>query len=480
MKRTVIAAAVLASAASSAFAFPPNPYLFNVTGVVETVGIFGWVELFGCVSVSSTAGAVIDNTQSVTLSHVSLDPLYQSYTKGKVTTSVNNTYSSVTDTGGAFFTGGESQSLSESESIHSHSSTTTNSNAWVVEGEYYNANAKQTSSLNASANAHQSANSGGSAFIAGGAGYAAGTYNAANVTAYAIPLPFGFTAGTSTSTASAGYIVGAAGAIWGENTYANQSASLHEHESQTASLTESEFGAAFEASHSSTSTSASSSESLHEHESASLTAYALWAFSNTLSSINVSTTGSVTQYINTEVASTLTATTGAGAATGVTGNLGVNIAEGVDNAQSNDVALASVDVGNVFGNAQIFSNQTSSGTARINDFHLNASIGDGSLAAVSGNVGVNVASGVGNVQNNSLAGSVTTVDPTMAKTVAMVATDDNTQMASAQISGRFDGTAELGAGTLVGATGNIGVNIAGGAGNLQHNGLAIAALNNGH
>ncbi|MGN4077954.1 cell wall anchor protein, partial [Burkholderia gladioli] len=76
--------------------------------------------------------------------------------------------------------------------------------------------------------------------------------------------------------------------------------------------------------------------------------------------------------------------------------------------------------------------------------------------------------------------SMTTANAAQASTVAMLATDDNTQVAGAAINGRFVGTAMLGANTLTGATGNIGVNIAGGAGNLQHNGLAIAALNSGH
>jgi hypothetical protein len=201
---------------------------------------------------------------------------------------------------------------------------------------------------------------------------------------------------------------------------------------------------------------------------------------DTLTTTDVKTTGSVTQYYDTRVAGTLTATTGAGAASGVSGNLGINIAEGIDNAQSNDTSLASVDVGNVFGNAQIFNKQSSAGSAKINNFNLNASIGDNSLQNVSGNVGVNVASGIGNVQNNSLAGAVTTTSPGAAKTTAMVATDENSQSASMSVKGQFQGTATLGAGALAGATGNIGVNIAGGAGNLQHNGLAIAALNSGH
>jgi hypothetical protein len=201
---------------------------------------------------------------------------------------------------------------------------------------------------------------------------------------------------------------------------------------------------------------------------------------DTLSTVDHKTTGSVTQYIDTQAPSTLNAGTGNNAASGVSGNLGVNVAQGISNAQSNDVALASVDIGNVFGNAQIFNTQSSAGKAKINNVNMNASVGDGSLSGVTGNVGVNVASGVGNVQNNSLAGAVTTTNAGTAMTTAMVATDDNAQSATMSVQGKFQGTAMLGANTLAGASGNIGVNIAGGAGNLQHNGMAIAALRNGH
>jgi hypothetical protein len=186
----------------------------------------------------------------------------------------------------------------------------------------------------------------------------------------------------------------------------------------------------------------------------------------------------VTDYTNTQKPGDLTATTGAGAGNGSAGNIGINVAEGVDNAQSNDASLASVDTGNVFGNAQIFSSQSSGGTATVNNFMLNASLGDGSLSNVSGNLGVNIAAGVANVQNNSLAASTTNLkDGAAPLAVAMVATDDNSQSASLSFQGSISGTAMIGAGALQNSTGNIGVNIAGGAGNLQHNGLAIAATN---
>jgi hypothetical protein len=74
---------------------------------------------------------------------------------------------------------------------------------------------------------------------------------------------------------------------------------------------------------------------------------------------------------------------------------------------------------------------------------------------------------------------VTTKTQGDVSTTAMVATDDNSQASTMMVAGQFQGTAMLGSNALYNASGNIGVNIAGGAGNLQHNGLAIAALNSG-
>src|ERR1700761_3715229 len=98
MKRTLIAAAVLITATGSAFAGPKDPYIFNATLVGEEVGIEGWVGLYGCVHVSSSAGAVINNNQSVNV-HASLDPQAQSFTVGRVTTSYDNSMHSVSGTG---------------------------------------------------------------------------------------------------------------------------------------------------------------------------------------------------------------------------------------------------------------------------------------------------------------------------------------------------------------------------------------------
>ncbi|POS04533.1 cell wall anchor protein [Burkholderia gladioli] len=479
MKRTVIAAAILASAATGS-AHAANAFLYNLTGVTEAVGIFGFVGLYGAVGVSSTAGAVINNNQAVSLNHVSLDPLYQSYTHGAVTTTVNNVHSSVNDVGQSYTHNAYGSSLNGSMTAQSSQSSSRSGSAWVAGGSYNTASSQQSSTVNQSSSLHQSGNAGGSAFIVGGAAGASGTSQSGQISGYFLPGLFGFVAGGSASQNQSGYIVGAAGAAWGATSYANAEGSAHQHTDASASQTHSQFGTAWGAGGMQSQSNSSQSASISASNIATAWHARVWGFSNDYDSSTVTTTGSVTYVTDTRQAGTLTATTGTNAATGVKGNLGVNIAQGIDNAQSNDVALASVDVGNVFGNAQIFSNQSSTGHARIDNFVLNASIGDGSLAQVSGNVGVNVASGIGNVQNNSLAGSMTTVDAAHARTVAMVATDDNTQIANAQVNGRFVGTAMLGANTLTGATGNIGVNIAGGAGNLQHNGLAIAALNSGH
>ncbi|MDA0570166.1 cell wall anchor protein [Burkholderia gladioli] len=479
MKRTVIAAAILASAATGS-AHAANAFLYNLTGVTESVGIFGFVGLYGAVGVSSTAGAVINNNQAVTLNHVSLNPTAQSYTQGAITASVNNVSSSTSNTGTAGYSVGQGSSFNASLRTNSSQSSSRSGSSWVAGGSDSSMSSHQSVNANQSASLHQSANTGGSAFIAGGAAGATGSSQSTSASAYFLPVLLGFYAGSSTSQSASGYIVGEAGAVWGANSYKNASSNAQQHaDISTNSTTHSSgdrwiAGASTSQSHSASNSSISAQQTSTEWHST------YWEYSNDYQSSNMATTGSLTFVTDTQQAGTLTATTGTNAATGVKGNLGINITEGIDNAQSNDVALASVDVGNVFGNAQIFSNQSSTGHASINNFILNASIGDGSLSQVSGNVGVNVSSGIGNVQNNSLAGSMTTVDAAHARTVAMVATDDNTQIANAQVNGRFVGTAMLGANTLTGATGNIGVNIAGGVGNLQHNGLAIAALNSGH
>lgn len=463
MKRTLIAAAVFVAASGSALAAPQNVYLFNATLVGEEIGVEGMVGLFGCVHVSSTAGAVINNNQSVNV-NASLDPQAQTYTTGRMTTTTNNNNSSIKGSGTAFLMTSQSHSTSASMSEGSKASASYSygNQSHAVEGAGYKTS-QQAAAVEGEFT-HTSQNSGGHISAGGSIG---GGYSYDNTT-----TPTG---GSGSFHAGGGFHAG-----YHESSYANSSAVAGAFQASEGSghakqwAYEADGGSGFakadEHSSSYEKTKSSSSDSYH----------AAWGIDASVATTDVTTKGSVTVHTNTQVAGTLNATTGADAAKGVSGNLGINVAEGISNAQSNDVSLASVDIGNVFGNAQIFSTQSTAGTAKINNFNLNASIGDGSLSGVTGNVGVNVASGIGNVQNNSLAGAVTTTSPGNALTTAMVATDDNSQTAGMTVKGQFQGTAMLGANTLANATGNIGVNIAGGAGNLQHNGLAIAALNSGH
>jgi len=159
------------------------------------------------------------------------------------------------------------------------------------------------------------------------------------------------------------------------------------------------------------------------------------------------------------------------------GNIGVNVSAGAGNAQSNDAALAAVDAKKVFASAMDFNKQHAEGNTLTLDPHSAnwASMGGNALKDAKGNIGVNIAAGAGNAQENALAAS-TNASGTIAK-----ATIDNEQSANGNklrlnsfCEADPSNWATLGGGALAGAQGNIGLNIAAGAGNLQHNGLSIA------
>lgn len=166
------------------------------------------------------------------------------------------------------------------------------------------------------------------------------------------------------------------------------------------------------------------------------------------------------------------------ALSGAFGNIGANIAAGVGNAQANDAAISSIDAGDVFASAAVFNNQASGAnigsdfpSGPDNQLFYDASVGDDVLSAASGNIGLNVAAGVGNAQTNALAASVNT-SGLVAN--ASADSDQNSLFNFLVVLEDLDATATLDGNALAGAVGNIGVNIAAGAGNLQHNGLSIA------
>ena len=461
MKRTLIAAAVLSVAGVGAAQAQPwsDPYLYNGTEVAQSVWVTGFFGIYGCVSVDNSAGAVVNNNQTANITGAKMSPTAQSYAKGAVTTSVNETsaWNNVADTGSSY--------------KNTSSSYKANVNAWQKSSQ--SQSAQQSASLQAQGSYGYVTNNGThnttynafngklDASIIGGvlAGYAStsGSIFGINYGAIAAGIVGGVDAQAS---GSLGTVSATNNTAWGSGAgYVQGSIKTKESESSKQS---SSYSAGVKA----------SSES---HDSAN------WGFANNWSDsygyVNVS--GGVTQITDTQAAATANATIGSGALSGAQGNVGVNIATGIDNAQSNNASLASIDAGKTFGNAQVFSSQTSTGKGTIDNFNLVAGVGDNALQNATGNVGVNVASGLGNVQNNSLALVSSTPSGKHSQGGAVVATDDSTQVAGGQVYGTFNGAATLGSGALNGATGNIGVNIAAGGGNLQHNGLAVASVKAG-
>jgi hypothetical protein len=98
------------------------------------------------------------------------------------------------------------------------------------------------------------------------------------------------------------------------------------------------------------------------------------------------------------------------------------------------------------------------------------SVGSGTLDGASGNIGVNAAAGAFNIQKNALViASIT--GGNLAEAAA-----GTTQDAEFNDSVHENVTNDVAiGGSLVGATGNIGVNLAAGIGNLQLNSLTIAS-----
>jgi hypothetical protein len=158
---------------------------------------------------------------------------------------------------------------------------------------------------------------------------------------------------------------------------------------------------------------------------------------------------------------------------GAQGAVGLNVTAGAGNVQSNDVALAAVDAGKVFASAQVFNNQADPGESlSIGNAANTATLGGSALNGAKGTIGVNIAAGAGELQENGMAASTNSSGNIAKATVYNKQAADNNSL-------RLNGcdptnVASLSGTALMNAMGNIGVNIAAGAGNLQHNGLAIA------
>lgn len=170
---------------------------------------------------------------------------------------------------------------------------------------------------------------------------------------------------------------------------------------------------------------------------------------------------------------TMNSTIGNNAAQGAKGNIALNSAAGMQNAQANDASIARIAAQSVFGSASVGNLQTAYGNSMGSSgpsggFSTNAALGDSALKGASGNIAVNVAAGVGNAQSNGMA-ITQSANPTLA-----LATATSVQQASGNYEhGLFTNTASIGGDALMNASGNIGVNVASGVGNLQHNGLSM-------
>ncbi|MFM0260698.1 hypothetical protein [Paraburkholderia sediminicola] len=123
-------------------------------------------------------------------------------------------------------------------------------------------------------------------------------------------------------------------------------------------------------------------------------------------------------------------------------------------------ALSDDDSAAVFGSARLSNLQDVGGSAKAGASA--ATLGANTLRGASGNIGVNVSAGALNAQSNQII-LITTPQAT-------IASQQNVHTV-AQVTG--SASAKLGAGSLTAVSGNVGVNIASGVGNAQFNGLII-------
>jgi hypothetical protein len=185
---------------------------------------------------------------------------------------------------------------------------------------------------------------------------------------------------------------------------------------------------------------------------------------------------------------------------GSSGNVGANVAAGDDNSQANAAALATSVSGSSSGSsvtadchtgcsgggsssdgemadAEAFADQSVAFNVTANfGTSNNASVSGNAFDGASGNIGVNVASGDDNEQLNGLAASTT--DDNVYST-ATASTNQQSQ-GNVTLNGPYCDTstsnnASLSGNAFEGASGNIGVNVAAGTGNMQANTLAVAA-----
>ncbi len=183
-----------------------------------------------------------------------------------------------------------------------------------------------------------------------------------------------------------------------------------------------------------------------------------------------------------------------------TGNVGVNVASGLQNVQANNTALATgwgtgngdMDGDNTGGPATaVISGMQSSGpySMAMDKGATNAaSVTNHVLQNASGNIGANVAAGLQNMQSNDLAyafnqagSNASAMSRVSQVSMGAIATDTPVSFStgdgdSDNYSSRIPtvNTAGVSNHVMQNATGNVGLNVAAGAANMQRNTLTIA------
>ena len=176
---------------------------------------------------------------------------------------------------------------------------------------------------------------------------------------------------------------------------------------------------------------------------------------------------------------TNTVTAGDGTLSNASGNIGLNMAAGDYNVQENAAVIASAESLEGSGGAEAgsFSLQNlydngfndRSFERENTDIDNTVAIGAGLADGADGNIGVNAAAGAFNIQKNAL------VIATVTGGNLAEATAGTLQDVEENISVHEDTTNNVSIGaSLIGASGNIGVNLASGVGNLQLNTLTIS------
>lgn len=163
------------------------------------------------------------------------------------------------------------------------------------------------------------------------------------------------------------------------------------------------------------------------------------------------------------------------------GNIGVNVASGVQNAQANNTSMA-LGWGTVLGGpatASIVGAQTSGpySIASETGARNGASVTNHVLQNATGNIGANVSAGVQNMQSNDLAyafdrGGSTATALTQVSQVSIGAIVADQPSTNPYVP--VTNTATVSNHVLQNASGNVGLNVSAGAANMQRNTLSIA------